>query len=143
MRRVHALALHEVRRRVLRGDNPDISVADPRDEEPTAVHVAGFLATRLVVTSSWYPSVAPMNPHLVTYQLRYMATDFDVQGRGYGSVVLEAAEEALRELGAEQVWAVIATRRWGSTARPAGRPSRAPSTSAPRPSFLIRSSTSS
>jgi len=25
-----------------------------------------------------------MNPSLVTFQLRYMATDFDVQGRGYG-----------------------------------------------------------
>jgi GNAT superfamily N-acetyltransferase len=105
VRRVHASELHEVRRRVLRGDNPDTTVADPRDEEPSALHIAGFLGTRLVVTSSWYPSVPAMNPHLQTYQLRYMATDFDVQGRGYGSVVLEAAEAALRELGAEQVWA--------------------------------------
>jgi GNAT superfamily N-acetyltransferase len=103
--RVPASELHEVRRRVLRGDNPDISVADPRDEEPSTLHIAGLLGTRLVVTSSWYPSVPPMSPHLVTYQLRYMATDFDVQGQGYASVVLEAAEEALRELGVEQVWA--------------------------------------
>ena len=34
-----------------------------------------------------------------------MATDFDVQGRGYGARVLEFAFEALRAEGAAQVWA--------------------------------------
>ncbi len=46
-----------------------------------------------------------MNPTLVTYQLRYMATDFDVQGRGYGARVLAVAEHELRALGAQQMWA--------------------------------------
>ncbi len=46
-----------------------------------------------------------MNPTLVTYQLRYMATDFDVQGRGYGALVLAVAEDELRTLGAQQIWA--------------------------------------
>ena len=46
-----------------------------------------------------------MNTSLVTYQLRYMATDFDVQGRGYGARVLAFAEDDLRALGVEQVWA--------------------------------------
>ncbi len=103
--RVHPTALHELRRRVLRSDNPDISVADPRDEEDTAVHFAGFLGDRLVVSASFYPSTPPMNPQLATYQLRYMATDFDVQGCGYGAVVLEVAEAELRGLGAQQLWA--------------------------------------
>ncbi len=34
-----------------------------------------------------------------------MATDFDVQGRGYGALVLRFAEAHLAELGVEQVWA--------------------------------------
>jgi GNAT superfamily N-acetyltransferase len=34
-----------------------------------------------------------------------MATDFDVQGRGYGAGVLEIAEDDLRSLGVEQIWA--------------------------------------
>ena len=97
--------LRELRRRVLRGNRPDASVANPRDLEPTVLHLAGFLGARLVVSSSWYPGVPPMNPRLVTYQLRYMATDFDVQGRGYASVVLEEAEKELRRLGAQQLWA--------------------------------------
>ncbi len=46
-----------------------------------------------------------MNTSLVTYQLRYMATDFDVQGRGYGARVLAVAEEDLRAHGVEQLWA--------------------------------------
>jgi GNAT superfamily N-acetyltransferase len=34
-----------------------------------------------------------------------MATDFDVQGRGYGALVLEHAERELKYLGAQQLWA--------------------------------------
>ena len=98
-------ALHAVRRRVLRGDDPAISVVDPRDDDETAVHVAGLLGERLVVTSSYYPSTSPVHPERVTYQLRYMATDFDVQGRGYGARVAEAAEAILRERGVEEIWA--------------------------------------
>lgn len=90
---------------MLRGDNPDISVADPRDEEATSLHYAGFLGSRIVVSASFYPSTPPVNKQLLTYQLRYMATDFDVQGLGYGANVLEFAEDELLDLGVEQVWA--------------------------------------
>ena len=105
VRRVHPEQLHELRRRVLRSNNPDASVADPRDDEATSLHFGGFLDDRLVVSASWYPSVPPMNPELATYQLRYMATDFDVQGHGYGAAVLEVAEGELRSLGVQQIWA--------------------------------------
>lgn len=105
VRRVQARDLHELRRRVLRSNNPAISVADPRDEESTARHYGGFLETRLVVSASFYPSIPPVNPELRTYQLRYMATDFDAQGLGYGARVLVHAHRALLELGAQQVWA--------------------------------------
>jgi GNAT superfamily N-acetyltransferase len=105
VRRVHPQQLHELRRRVLRSNSPDASVTDPRDEETTSLHFGGFVDDRLVVSASWYPSVAPMNPELVTYQLRYMATDFDAQGHGYGAAVLEVAEGELRSLGVQQIWA--------------------------------------
>jgi GNAT superfamily N-acetyltransferase len=103
--RVDARRLHDLRRRVLRGDRPEAPVADPRDDEPTALHLAGFEGERLVVSVSFYPSNPPVNPGLATYQLRYMATEFDVQGRGYGATVLAFAEDELRALGAEQMWA--------------------------------------
>lgn len=103
--RVTADQLHELRRRVLRDDDPAIYHPDPRDEEETSFHFAGFIGARLVVSASFFPSAPPMNTSLVTYQLRYMATDFDVQGRGYGARVLAVAEEDLRSLGVEQLWA--------------------------------------
>lgn len=105
IRTVRPQELHELRRRVLRSNDPTKKVADDRDEEATALHFGGFLGDRLVVSASFYPSTPPMNPELVTYQLRYMATDFDVQGQGLGARVLEKAEADLHALGAEQVWA--------------------------------------
>jgi GNAT superfamily N-acetyltransferase len=75
------------------------------DHLPTARHFAGVLDGRVVVSASFYPKTAPIRPELPSYQLRFMAVEFDVQGRGYGTVVLDAAEAALRDLGAEQLWA--------------------------------------
>jgi GNAT superfamily N-acetyltransferase len=103
--RVSANELHELRRRVLRDDDPDIYRPDPRDEDSTSFHYGGYLGSRLIVSASFFPSAPPMNTALTTFQLRYMATDFDVQGRGYGALVLAVAEEELRDLGAEQLWA--------------------------------------
>ncbi|MEO9180978.1 MAG: GNAT family N-acetyltransferase [Acidimicrobiales bacterium] len=103
--RVRARELGPLRQRVLRNDDPLLYHPDVRDDEPSSLHYAGFLGERLVVSASFFPSAPPMNPSLITFQLRYMATDFDVQGRGYGALVLEFAEDELRELGVEQMWA--------------------------------------
>jgi GNAT superfamily N-acetyltransferase len=103
--RVASSELHALRRRVLRNDDAALYHPDARDDDETSIHFGGFLGERLVVSASFFPSSPPMNPTLVTYQLRYMATDFDVQGRGYGALVLAEAEDDLRTLGAEQVWA--------------------------------------
>ena len=102
---VSAHALHELRRRVLRNNNPESLVADDRDAEVKSLHFGGFNDGQLVVSASFYPSTTPFSPELVTYQLRYMATDFDVQGRGFGARVLAFAEVELRQRGIEQVWA--------------------------------------
>ena len=103
--RVSADQLHDLRRRVLRNDDPAIYHPDPRDEEATSFHYGGLLGSRLVVSASFFPSPPPMNASLTTFQLRYMATDFDVQGRGYGARVLAFAEDDLRARGVEQLWA--------------------------------------
>jgi GNAT superfamily N-acetyltransferase len=102
---VEAPELYELRRRVLRGNDPNKSVIDPRDVEVTSWHFGGFLNGRLVVSASFFPSEAPTRPDLTSFQLRYMATDFDVQGSGYGARVLAVASEALLAHGAQQFWA--------------------------------------
>lgn len=103
--RVRPEALHDLRRRVLRGGNPALSVHDPRDGDPTSRHFGGFEGQRIVVSASFYQALAPVNPQLNSCQLRYMATDFDVQGRGYGARVLVFGEVELRAIGVEQMWA--------------------------------------
>ncbi len=103
--RVRPERLHDVRRRVLRGADPAAVVDDPRDDDETAIHVAGLIGDRVVVTASYYPSPSPVHPECVAYQLRYMATDFDVQGRGYGAAVAEMGEAELRARGVEELWA--------------------------------------
>ncbi|HEV3267957.1 MAG TPA: GNAT family N-acetyltransferase [Acidimicrobiales bacterium] len=102
---VEAPTLHELRRRVLRGNDPTKSAGDASDDEATTLHLGGFVGDRLVVSASFYLTTAPINEELVSYQLRFMATDADVQGKGYGSRVLEVAFDELREKGAAQVWA--------------------------------------
>jgi len=97
--------LHDLRRRVLRGGDPEARVTEPRDDEPTTWHFAGLLGERVVVSASFYLAPALFDAAMVAYQLRYMATDQDVQGRGYGATVLGFAETRLRDVGAEQLWA--------------------------------------
>jgi len=105
VRRVDPEILYDLRRRVLRADNPDVSVAYVRDTEETSMHFGGFLGDRVVVSASLYPSESPINPELKAFQLRYVATDFDVQGIGLGGIVLDVIEDELKVLGVEQVWA--------------------------------------
>ena len=97
--------LHALRRRVLREDNPEAAVANPRDDEDGVLHLAGWLDDRVVACASWYPASSPVHPELLSCQLRYAAVDFDVQGRGFGSAVLERGEALLVERGVQQLWA--------------------------------------
>ncbi len=102
---VEAPVLYDLRRRILLGNAPDVSVEFELDADPVARHYAGLLNEHAVVSASFFPAPAPIRPELVSYQLRFMAVDADVQGRGYGAAVLEVAEGDLRQLGAEQLWA--------------------------------------
>jgi GNAT superfamily N-acetyltransferase len=69
------------------------------------MHFAGLLNDVVVVSASFYLTSAPVREDLSSYQLRYMAVDVDAQGHGYGARLLGVAEEALRNAGAEQLWA--------------------------------------
>jgi len=69
------------------------------------MHFAGLVGARLVVSASFFDSPAPTGESVVAYQLRYMATDFDVQGRGYGALVLDEAERSLAAIGVVLLWA--------------------------------------
>lgn len=105
VRRVAPAALVALRRRVLRNDDPSSRARDDRDDEASAVHFGGFLGERLVASASWFLATSSIDEGAVAYQLRFMATDADVQGRGYGSVMLEHSRVELRARSAELLWA--------------------------------------
>jgi GNAT superfamily N-acetyltransferase len=105
---VHQVApqrLYDLRRRVLRDDDRALDVSNPDDELVTSLHFGGFLGERAVVSASFYALAAPFAPEEAAYQLRYMATDFDVQGRGLGAQLLSQVIEDLARRGMGRVWA--------------------------------------
>ena len=104
-KRVSSEELHDLRRRVLRGNDPAAEVGDPRDSESSAEHYAGVLNGQIVVCASVYPSPSPIDPERKSYQLRYMATDFEVQGQGLGAIVLTTVCDSLTLRGVEEIWA--------------------------------------
>ncbi len=94
--------LYELRRRVLRAGRADAVVAHPADDAIGTLHFAGRLGAQIVVSASFF--VAP-GPREATHQLRYMATEPAVQGRGFGRRVLVVAETTLASVGVRRVWA--------------------------------------
>ena len=102
---VEATSLHALRRKVLRNNDPGVSVADPRDGDAEALHLAVIEADVVVACGSFYPSTAPTGQSGLTYQLRYLATDFDRQTKGLGSILMRAAEDRLRSRGVIRIWA--------------------------------------
>jgi GNAT superfamily N-acetyltransferase len=105
VRRVDPRRLHDLRRRVLRGDDPAASVIEPRDDEATSLHLAGLVGEEVVVCASFFLAPYTEEPASRAYQLRFMATDPAFQGRGYGARVLDEAEGQLRDPGVALLWA--------------------------------------
>jgi GNAT superfamily N-acetyltransferase len=103
--RVDPVELHDLRRRVLREDRADAPVVNPADDDEASLHYGGFLGERAVVSASFFPGPSPIAPHDPSYQLRYMATDFDVQGLGLGRRLLEQVFDDLSRRGESEIWA--------------------------------------
>lgn len=103
--RVDPRRLYELRRRILRAGRPDAPVATAQDDDPRSAHFGGLVGERVVVCASFYLSTSPLTPGVAAYQLRFMATDVDVQGRGYGARVLGVAEADLAARGVRELWA--------------------------------------
>ncbi|MGH9020516.1 MAG: GNAT family N-acetyltransferase [Acidimicrobiales bacterium] len=97
--------LHDLRRLVLRGADPAADVVEPRDDDPRALHLAGSVGGVIVVCASIFAAPFPPDPGDDDHQLRFMATDPAVQGRGLGAAVLAEAERRLRVDATTRLWA--------------------------------------
>ena len=105
VREVDSRELWDLRRRVLRSDDPTSVVVNPADELADSHHFAVASGPRLVACASFFDATPPAGVGPATHQLRYMATDFDVQGLALGATTLRGALEDLAGEGVRRVWA--------------------------------------
>jgi predicted GNAT family N-acyltransferase len=82
-----AAETHPLRRAVLRNDMPGRPVGFDGDDLPGTMHLGVRAGTALVAISTWIPNSYGTEPAV---QLRGMATDPQLQGRGVGGILVEA-----------------------------------------------------
>jgi thiamine transport system ATP-binding protein len=101
-----AAETHDLRRRVLRDDDPAATVAFDGDDDPATVHLGvRDPSGRLVAVSTWRPTPGPVQPAPTDRQLRGMAVDDGLRGTGIGATLLAAGVQRAFDDGAPAVWA--------------------------------------
>ena len=97
---------YELRRRVLRNNDPGATVHIREDDSDAAWHLGAVADGRVVATSSYYAVPYRLRPEFVNAtQLRFMAVDPSYQDTGVGKAVIGAAIERIRKQGAGLLWA--------------------------------------
>jgi GNAT superfamily N-acetyltransferase len=93
---------------MLRPHEPPGGSMYPLEEDPATIHIAALGSGRNVIDVLAVGSVLaephPLSPRAGDWRVRGMATRADMQGRGLGSLVLEAIENAARQGGGERLW---------------------------------------
>jgi GNAT superfamily N-acetyltransferase len=105
---IAATDTHALRRSVLRVGVPATDIEFAEDQWPGALHLGVRLdGGDLVAISSWIPRPAPdvVSEAGSAVQLRGMATRSDLQGAGWGGVLVEAGCERMAAAGHTLVWA--------------------------------------
>ena len=102
---VESRELHALRRNVLRGGDATVVVEDPRDGEPSSMHLAVRVDGSVVTSGSFYVATSPVDLTQTSMQLRYLATDPIFQSQGLGAALLKEAEARLTRRGVDSIWA--------------------------------------
>jgi GNAT superfamily N-acetyltransferase len=100
-----AAETHPLRASVLRAGTLSTDVRFDDDDRPDTVHLGITIDEAVVAISTWIRRPHPDHPHLVAVQLRGMATDPALRGRGLGRRLLQAGIERVAADGVELVWA--------------------------------------
>lgn len=95
----------DLRRRVLRRGTPVTHAHYAEDEDPDVVHLGIVREGRVVGTSTWLMRPCPGMPGSSAMQLKGMAVEDDLQGRGMGRMLLDGGFALARDRGATVVWA--------------------------------------
>jgi GNAT superfamily N-acetyltransferase len=99
------VATHDLRCRILRDGRTDVDLTFPEDVIDGAFHLGVSDGDAIVAVGTFFPSPTHLRPGVPAFQLRGMAVDEHLQGRGVGRMLLEAAAARMRAAGAAVVWA--------------------------------------
>ena len=102
---ITAVQTHDLRRRILRDGDADAVVVWVEDDEPATVHLGASTDGRVVAISTWLNAPDPHAPDRRARQLRGMATDRAMAGRGLGRALLHAGLQRAGADGYDRVWA--------------------------------------
>ncbi len=100
IRHILAHETYSLRHAVLRQNLPIETCYFENDLAATSFHLGIFADDALVACASF--ELSPWENHL--YRLRSLAVAQEVQGQGYGAILLEAAECYLETIGATSYW---------------------------------------
>ena len=104
IQRIAAADTYYLRARVLR-DGDSAAVRVPDDDLPGVWHLGARDSGALVGVASFYPRPCPLEAHVAATQLRFMAVDPAMQGRGIGRQLLDHALCELRKQKTGMLWA--------------------------------------
>jgi GNAT superfamily N-acetyltransferase len=102
--RIRAAETHDLRARVLRDGNLAAALVSD-DEMPRAFHLGAHRAGVLAGVASFYPHRCPCATDVGAVQLRFMAVEPAMQGRGVGRELLDHAIRELRQQQVPLLWA--------------------------------------
>jgi GNAT superfamily N-acetyltransferase len=103
IKQIQAADTYPIRKAELR-KNVSLSHKMSGDEDDGTLHLGLFNDGELLGIASFMSASNPAFKEKDQYQLRGMATAAKAQGRGYGKMLLEQAEDRLKEKGVEFVW---------------------------------------
>ena len=104
IQRIAAADTYDLRARALR-DGDSAAVRVPDDDLPGAWHLGARHSGALVGVASFYPRPSPLAADVAATQLRFMAVDPAMRGRGIGRQLLDHALCELGKQRAGMLWA--------------------------------------
>ncbi len=95
----------DLRRRVLRADDPTALVVVDEDAIPGCFHLGLKNGRNVIGAVSAFPCPSPDVDHRDAWQFRFMAVDEAFQGQGLGRVLIQELLRILQDRGVTLLWA--------------------------------------
>jgi ribosomal protein S18 acetylase RimI-like enzyme len=104
LKRISSNTARELRRIVLKKNQPDSEFFYPGDDDELTFHGGLFVNNELVAIASMFKQEHPLKNVKNSWRLRGMAVSYNYQKNGFGTKVLKFCIENIKNLGAEILW---------------------------------------